>query len=591
MTLRLNFGSKLILSYIAVVFISFGAIAFFLDKRLEERSLRSIESSLKAQAYLVENQVTEARHRGESPAEVSGLVRALGKRALCRITVIDVDGKVLADSEEPAEEISRMDNHIGRPEVRAALSGMVGVNIRRSPTLRIDMLYVAVPAGGTLQGAGVVRLAIPLESVEKTLREVRKIILLGLIFAVAVAVLIGSILASRTIEPIDRMIHISRMFSEGDFGRRIIQAPADEIGELAGTLNKMAQDIEDKIKEVRSQNQRLEAIFNSMVEGVLVVDRSERIVSANPAIEKIFGIRRDGARGLLLLEAIRNNDIASLIGDALRKARQVSDEIEIVYPVRRIFQINATPMMDKDGVSGCLAVIHDITEIRRLETVRSDFVANVSHELKTPLTSIKGFVETLLEGAIDDRQNGPAFLKIIQDHTDRLDRLVNDLLALSHLESREMALKRETFGLRKLSAEIMMGFQSQIRKKAIEICDELPAELTVTADRGRVGQVLTNLIDNAIKFNRDGGRIRISCVDSGGAVKVTVEDSGCGIPARELGRIFERFYRVDKARSRDLGGTGLGLSIVKHIVELHGGSVGVDSVEGAGSKFWFTLPK
>jgi two-component system phosphate regulon sensor histidine kinase PhoR len=591
MRLRIGFGPKLILSYFAVVTISFGAIAFFLDKRLEENSLRNIESSLTAQARLVDGQIAQAILRGGGPAEISRLVADMGRRASCRITLIDAAGKVLADSEEPAEKVTLMDNHIGRPEVRAALSGGVGTNIRRSPTLNIDMLYVAVPARGVREGAGVVRLALPLEMVEKTLWVVRRIILSGLLFAVVVAVAIGSILASRTIEPINRMIHVSRRFSEGDFARRIIQAPDDEIGQLAETLNRMAGDIEDKIKEVRSQNQRLEAVFNSMVEGVLVVDRSSRIVSANAAIEKMFGVPDKASEGRLLLDVIRNNDIASLVNAAIDKGEAVSAEAEIVYPVSRIIRVNATPLFDGAAVGGCLAVVHDMSETRRLETVRSDFVANVSHELKTPLTSIKGFVETLREGAIDDKENGPAFLKIIQDHTDRLDRLVDDLLALAHIESREMELRRGKFDLRKLADDIIPGFRSQMARKRVEVKDELPAGAIVNADRERVGQVLTNLIDNAIKFNRDGGSVRIYCADSDGAVKVTVEDSGCGIPAKELGRIFERFYRVDKARSRDLGGTGLGLSIVKHIVELHGGSVGVESSEGLGSKFWFTLPR
>lgn len=586
----MGFRAKLILSYIAVVLISFGTIAFFLDKKLEERSLRDIEASLTAQAALISDQIASPYIVREDSGYLEPLVKRLGARAKCRVTLIAARGKVLADSEESLETVMRMDDHGDRPEVRAAMADGIGINMRFSPTLKIKMLYVALPVRDKDTIVGIVRLALPLESVEKTLWSIRKIIAAGLIFAMCLAIGLGSVLSARTIQLINRMIAASRRFSDGDFRRRVLQPSSDEIGELAHALNRMAQDIEDKIGEVRAQNQRLEAIFSSMVEGVLVVDRTGRIVSANPAVERIFAIRKTDAEGRLFLEAIRNTDIASVIHEVLKKGAPLSSEISLVYPVRRTFQINAIPLLEGGAVSGCLAVIHDITEMRRLEIVRSDFVANVSHELKTPLTSIKGFVETLLEGALEDRENGRAFLKIIHDHTDRLDKLVNDLLTLSHLESKEIALQRKDFRLSEQIDEIILGFGSQTKKSGIGIRNEAPRDLSVRADRARIDQVITNLIDNAVKFNKAQGLITIRAEKTAGAIKVTVEDSGIGIPAKEIPRIFERFYRVDKARSRDLGGTGLGLSIVKHIVELHGGTVGVESSEGFGSKFWFTLP-
>ena len=591
MNMKISFKLKLIFSYIFVILISFGFIVYFLDKNLEENSLHNIQASLINQAYLVENQIAAENIKKEDIAHLEPLIAILSGKIKCRITVINNQGRVLADSEKSQKEIPEMENHLYRPEVKMALVNEVGIDTRYSSTLKIDMLYVALPIKENKELIGVVRLALPLESVEKTLNEIRKVVLFGLIFALVSAFVLGSIIAAQTIRPINRMIQVSRRFSKGDFSRKIIQVSKDEIGELAATLNKMAQDIEDKIKEVKTQNQELAAIFNSMIEGVIVIDKTGYIISVNPTIEKIFTILRKDVEGKVFLEAIRNNDIAEVISAALKKGKSVSNEIALIYPVRRIFEVNATPIFDNNVISGCLVVVHDITEIRRLETVRSDFVANVSHELKTPLTSIKGFVETLLDGALDDKENNRNFLKIIHDHAERLDSLVNDLLSLSHLESKEIMLKKTDFNLRQQVEDVISGFRSQVKKKNIEIKNELPAGISVTADKDRLEQVVTNLLDNAIKFNKEKGFVRIYGEETNGKVKITVEDSGIGIPEKDISRIFERFYRADKARSRELGGTGLGLSIVKHIVELHSGSVGVESTEGLCSKFWFILPR
>jgi two-component system phosphate regulon sensor histidine kinase PhoR len=305
----------------------------------------------------------------------------------------------------------------------------------------------------------------------------------------------------------------------------------------------------------------------------------------------MFSVIKNDVENKVFLEAIRNNDISEVINAVFKNGEFICRELNLVYPVQKIFQINASPIFEKDIVRGCLLVIHDITELKKLELVRSDFVANVSHELKTPLTSIKGFVETLLEGALDDKENNRRFLKIIQNHTERLNNLVNDLLSLSHLESKEIVLVKNNFNLCQQLEEVMAGFKSQLKRKNVDLKNELPADISVIADKDRIEQVFTNLIDNAIKFNQENGFIKIYGQNINGKIKIIIEDSGIGIATKDIPRIFERFYRVDKARSRQLGGTGLGLSIVKHIVELHGGSVGVESSEGFGSKFWFILPR
>lgn len=586
-----SFKLKLILSYALVVLFSFALTAFFLIKNLEQNSLRNIQSSLVTQAKLIENQISPDYIIKEDFSYLDVFAKRLAKEAGCRITVIDTNGTVLADSDMPREDVPGMENHSYRPEIKIALLGNTGIDIRYSPTLKIDMLYVALPLKYKSEIIGSLRVSIPLGNVQKTLFEIKRIFTIGLLFALCFAFILGSVFAIKTIEPINKMIRGAREFSKGNFNRRIAQSSKDEIGELAATLNKMAEEIENRVKDIKTQNQKLAAIFNSMIEGIIVVDRGGYIASLNPTIEKIFGISLEKAKGKLFLETIRNNDIHDIINKALEKGEPVCGEISLIYPVQKVFEVSATPIFDNNAVSGCLAVIHDITEIRRLETIRSDFVANVSHELKTPLTSIKGFVETLLEGALEDKDSSRQFLKIVQDHTQRLDNLVNDLLILSNLESREISIEKNNIKLRQLAGEVILGFTSQLNKKGIEIKNDLPDDLTIKADKNRIEQVFTNLIDNAIKFNKEKGIIKIYGHETNGTVRITVEDSGMGIPGKDVGRIFERFYRVDKARSRELGGTGLGLSIVKHIIELHEGSVGVESVEGLGSKFWFTLPK
>jgi len=355
-------------------------------------------------------------------------------------------------------------------------------------------------------------------------------------------------------------------------------------------LNSTLVLLKERINSLENENSRIHAILNSMVEGVIAVDKDTRVLSLNPTVENIFNLAPHNALGRIFLEVFPNNEIAEVIAQILKKGEFISKELALIWPVKKVFQVNASPIIESGRVNGCLLVIHDISEIRRLETMRRDFVANVSHELKTPLTSIKGFVETLLEGAMEDKENSINFLKIINNHADRLNTLINDLLDLSHMESKEVVLKKERFILSELVSEIILGFKSQAKKKVVELSSELPKGLEISADKSKIEQVFTNLINNAIKYNKEKGFVRVYSEQLEDKIKIIIEDSGSGIPARDVSRIFERFYRVDKARSRELGGTGLGLSIVKHIVELHSGTVGLQSIEGLGSKFWFTLP-
>ena len=591
MLFKKSFKSRLILSYIIVVVMSFGFAALFIDKKLEENALANVKSSVINQAYLIESQLSIQKLKKEDASYLEEFVKNLSSKINCRITIIDINGKVLADSEKTLEGVKAMDNHLDRPEVKQALEGKVGQEIRFSATLRKDMLYVATPIKEGADITGVLRLALALVDVEKTLSIIRRTSFVAFLFAIGFAFMLGSVVAERVVLPIKKIILVSRRFSRGDFDTRIHLASDDEIGELASTLNTMAQDIEEKIKAIDTQNQQLKAIFNSMIEGVIAVDKKGRVASINPTIEKIFNISKKDAEGRYFLESIPNTDISEIINSVFQKGELVSKEISLVWPVHKIFQINALPIFEKSQITGCLVVIHDITEIRKLEVMRRDFVTNVSHEFKTPLTSIKGFVETLLEGALEDKEHSRQFLKIIQDHAEQLNNLVGDLLSLSHIESREIKLEKEALNLKGLVDKVLLSFKSQLNKKSIGAQNLLSADLIINADKDKLGQVFTNLIDNAIKFNKDNGSIKIYSEDLNDKISIIVEDSGVGIPEKHIPRIFERFYMVDKARSKELGGTGLGLSIVKHVIELHKGGVGVESAEGFGSKFFFILPK
>jgi len=586
-----SFKLKLILSYLLIILVSFGLTMLFLENKLEKNFLHNIEDSLIKQATLIQAQISPLDIEKENMQNLDRLIDRLSSQINCRITVIDLKGKVLADSEKTLEEIPFMENHLRRPEISSALVDGIGINKRYSNTLNIDMLYVAIPiryAGSTI---GVVRLALTLESVKKALRQINQAIFIAFLYAFVLACVLGFIIAHRGLQPVRQMIEVARSLSKGDFSQRIAIYPTDELGDLAIALNNMAEDIENKIREVRIENQKLTALLNSMLEGTLVIDNRGSIVSINPTAENIFGIKKSEAEGKNLLEVIRNHTLAELIDRVFKEGKAVSEEIELVYPLHKIFKINAAPVFDSGSVNLCIAVIHDITQMRMLENVRRDFVANISHEIKTPLTSIKGFVETLLEGALDDKQNSRNFLEIIQEHTDRLNKLLDDLLSLAYLESKEIRLEKEKFNLRQQIQEVISTFVSQIKKKNITFKNDISEDTYITADKNKIQQILVNLIDNGIKFNKENGSVRIFMPEEANKIKIFVEDTGIGIPAKDIPRIFERFYRVDKARSRQMGGTGLGLSIVKHIVELHAGEVGVESQQGLGTKFWFTLPK
>ena len=389
---------------------------------------------------------------------------------------------------------------------------------------------------------------------------------------------------------ISQLTQATDRYTHGDLSKKILLEADNEFKVLADSINRMASSLRDKISEAEGERAKVSAILNNMVEGVIACDRGKRILIMNPSAESIFGIHSKSALGKSLLEATRNPAIDHMFDQATSQKKIITDEIELHYPEKKTLRLNAvgiSPAENSHSVSSIL-VLYDVTEVKRLESMRRDFVANVSHELKTPLTSIKGFIETLLAGAMEDNVRAKSFLKMMDDDSERLTRLIRDLLELSKIESEELSLKPEVLELSLEIDQVLAGFKTALEGKRITVENKINSR--AFADRDRLKQILINLIENAIKFNKPDGRISFTSKVVGSKVMLEIADSGIGIEKDMIPRIFERFFRADQARSRDLGGTGLGLAIVKHLVEAHDGEILCNSQLGKGSTFSFTLP-
>ena len=420
----------------------------------------------------------------------------------------------------------------------------------------------------------------------------KKLLFISLLIAFIFSVIITFIASVFISKPIKEMAQVAGDIADGDFSRKVSTSTHDGVGDLAMAFNHMAEQISARIEEVTASRSLLEAVLLSMSEGVMVVDAKCGILLMNKPLKDFLLIRDDPA-GKKPLEVIRNIDIQEIAEDVLNLKKGVECcEISLLFPEERILLVHATPVLREDRVEGAVLVFHDITELRRLDKVRQDFVANVSHELRTPVTIIKGYAETLLECALDDKGHAREFLQVIHSDSDRLARLIDDLLDLSRIESGKLNLTFRPCAIKGIVERVVLELKKQADERSVTIKVDIPEDIPdILADEAGIGQVLLNLLDNAIKYNKEKGLVTVSAGENNGYVKVEVFDTGVGIPERDLNRIFERFYRVDKARSRELGGTGLGLSIVKQIIQEHNGEVAVESLMGQGSTFSFTIPK
>lgn len=581
----MNFRWKLLLSYLLLILLLSFSYFLAFNNNVQTYFLTESRENLLSQTRLAKI-LAEHDAMAMPPQQ---LAKRIASAIKARVTLIDHSGKVLGDSEMSQSGLAEMENHLQRPEVQDALRNGTGSSERYSATLRISMLYTAITyANGA--GGGIIRLALPLEYLANAGASLRSIAGSAMILSILCALGLSLILSKITSRPLREMAAAAALIGKREVFKRIPVSTRDEIGALATVLNDMAERIDTQMQSLATEKTRLDTILRGMGEGVMVATSHGTITLVNPAFRSMFGIS-GSVEGKRLIEISRNPDLQSAFHDLTLSGKELIREI-LIQPGTVTLLTHWVPLKDAGSGDGVVAVFHDISDMKYVEDMRRDFVANVSHELRTPVSVIKGYAETLmLDGVLSSEpERAVRFVEIIHNHAERLTTLINDILTLSCLESKAASLDLHAMDLGGTANKSCMLLAAHAVEKNIQVRVELPDNLPrVLADHGRLEQVLVNLVDNAVKYTPAGGTVRVTAEAGEHVVKVSVEDSGIGIPAKDLPRIFERFYRVDEGRSRDQGGTGLGLAIVKHIIQLHGGEMTVSSVPGSGSTFSFTL--
>jgi len=582
---------RIFLFYLVLVTLVSSAVALIAYRMASDLYLSEISTSLERDSKLLVH-ILNAEKWVESGRITDADIRELSELAQTeneppwRLTIIHRSGKVLADSQTQAE---RMGNHVDRPEVAGALKNGTGSRIRRSPTVGWDYLYFARYVA---EQDLIVRLAAPLTAIN----AIKNTLLFNTVATIIAGIIISAFIAQRLSERLTKPIAglVER------FGSRSPKADKragskDEIGDLSRTLEQMAARIETVILELKDRNARMDTLIDSLEYGLIAVDNQMRIIIINPVARRMFDIsEKVEAIDKPLIQVLRNLKLNDMLEEAIRTHRNLTDEDIMYHGGKRIIALSVSPIKPLEGEAGnpgAIAYIRDITNVRKLEEIRSEFVSNVTHELKTPLTSIRGFVETLKNGAVRDPKVAEKFLDIIDIEADRLNHLINDILELSEIEGMKHDSDTSLFALKPLVDEIAAMLEPATQEKGITISNKVEVFIEINANRTRIKQLMINLMDNAVKYNKENGSIDIWVEKAENSVTIHVRDTGIGIPESHHSRIFERFYRVDKGRSREMGGTGLGLSIVKHIAGLYGGSVQVISGEEKGSEFIVSLPQ
>ena len=581
--MRTSFRTKIFVGSVVAAAISLLSLAAVLSWQVRGQQRSALERRLTDEAKLIADLLSQVTTLDGAGLDVEA--DRLGQLVSSRITLVAEDGRVVGDSSQPADTLGTLENHASRPEVVAAQERGIGTSQRYSTTVDADMLYVAVRASHPV--VRFVRLALPLTDVDEQLAAIRRAALSAMAVAIPIALAVSWLLSAPLARRVQAIARVADRYSAGDLSRSTYDYGTDELGSVARALDSSVQELGGRIEELSRDRARMGAILAGMVEGVLVVDRQGRLQLVNRAAQDMLRVDAS-ATSRSYLEVVRHPDVAAQLTRALRGDEVGSQEVALTRDPGRTFVARAAPVSGTGG-GGAVLVLHDITDLRRADQIRRDFVANVSHELRTPLTAIRGYVEALLDDPAD-ADSTHKFLEIIARHTTRMERLVKDLLRLARLDARQEALEMSRCDMRQIFSGVIADLSPAIEAKGQRIAIEVPNEAAqVDGDPAKLHDIVRNLLENAVNYSPDGADVLLAAARVNGVHTITVADSGPGIPEEDLGRVFERFYRVDKSRSRP-GGTGLGLAIVKHLVELHGGEARAENAARGGAVFTVTLP-
>ncbi|EAC3781762.1 HAMP domain-containing histidine kinase [Listeria monocytogenes] len=583
---------KIGLSFFILFFVVMVIVGIFSGELMKSTYLNMKENQLEDDAkILLQTTNMENLDLDKDAATIQKSLDPLGEDIDARITVIDSKGDVVADTKKDPQ---KLDNHMNRPEVTDILKKgeSVGISIRESDSLGYSMLYVAVPVKHQSKTDGVLRISISLESVDAAVAKLWGN--LALIFGIALVIIaaISVFIARKITRPVREIIEVSTDLANHKYDSRIHGKISGELQDLSISVNTLAESLETQMFEIKQNEQRLNAIVQNLVSGVMLINVDKQVIMTNRTMYQILG--ETEITGKPFYEVIKSFALSQLIEGTFETKTIQQKEIILYFPREMILDASVSPILGENGeITGIILLLHDITQIRHLENVRSEFVTNVSHELKTPVTALKGFAETLLDGAMYDEMLLKKFLTIIKEESDRLHRLIMDILALSRIEQNPVPENVELVEVDEVIEQSARTIFEMATDKNIQVIipEKTIPSVTIETDRDKLQQILINLLSNAINYTPVDGKVEVKLIEQEAEAIIEVTDNGIGIPAKDIDRVFERFYRVDKARSRHSGGTGLGLSIVKHLVENCGGRIEVESQEEVGSTFRVTLPK
>ena len=577
--MKKNLFYKIFFSYLVIICISFFLLDMFMRNEIKEILTSKIETELFSYAQLIDL---------SSPRKTSNQLEQVAKISNSRVTLIDAQGKVFADSEK---DIANLENHFNRPEVQEARLRGTGKSVRFSNSLGIDMLYVAVTIKDGARTTGYVRLARPLHDVQNVIDKVYQYILLSLFIVAIISLMIALFFSYRLAAPIRSMEKFTERLRQGKQVGTIILDTADETKKLADNINFLVEELKSKISIANEEKSKLMTAFTSMNEGVLITNEQDLIEFISPVLSNMLAIQYGDVNGKTLMESFRSVDLQKAFLEFKETRVNVSREITMgtVEPI--ILSVSISTVHGHPDEEKTMIVFHDVTRLKKLEQIRVDFVANVTHEIKTPLTAIIGYLDTIKDGAINNIEETKRFIDIILKHAERLNRLVEDLLTISNIEMKETKLNFESVSLNAALTNVISLVEAKAKLKNITIQNDVRENIDqIKADKDKLTQIFVNVLDNAVKFTPESGNVVIKTDEAGAYTVVSISDTGIGVPKDEIQRLGERFYRVDRSRSRDLGGTGLGLSIVKHLMIAHGGRMEIESQLGRGTKVSLFFP-